>query len=197
MEIEKLLEKDATECTISPEFLKEVKEALKGSITDGKYVAFWGSVFSNFFPCHFTLDGKVWTTSEKYFMYIKAITFGDEETAEKIYKQDDPRKIKELGRKVKNYDDNVWDEVREDIMYKAVKAKFEQDGLCNYCMLEYPDETFIEGSPYDRIWGVGIQYTNPHVFKEEFWQGKNLLGKILTRVRDEIIKSNLEACQQE
>lgn len=185
---EKLLTEGSTECTVPQEFLKEVKEALKGSITDGKYVAFWGSVFSNFFPCHFTLNRKEWTSSEKYFMYMKAVTFGDEKVAKEIYKLDDPRQIKEFGRKVKNYDDNVWDEVREQIMYNAVKAKFEQDGLCNYCILEYPHETFIEGNPYDKIWGVGIKFNDNRIFDKTNWNGKNLLGKILTKVRDEIIE---------
>ena len=185
----KLLEEGSKEKTISPEFLVEVKKALNGSVSNDNYVAFWGSCFSNFFPCHFTLDKKVWTSSEKYFMYMKAITFNDNEIAEKIYELDDPRQIKALGRKVKNYSEEVWDKVREEIMYKAVKAKFEQDGLCNYCILNYLSQEFIEGSPYDKIWGVGIAYNDEKIFNKDNWLGTNLLGKILTKVRDEITKS--------
>lgn len=195
MEIEKLLQEGSKEITISPEFLKEVKEALKGTVTNGDYVAFWGSVFSNFFPCHFILDGKVWTSSEKYFMHKKAITFGDEEIAEKIYELDDPRQIKRLGREVKNYSEDIWNNIREEVMYEGVKAKFEQDGLCNYCLLQYPNETYIEGSPFDKIWGVGIKYDDDKIFEPSNWHGKNLLGKILTRVRNEILENMLEGCK--
>ena len=61
------------------DYLEDV--LLSGTNYNDKYVAFWGGCFSNFFPCQFWLEGKLWTTSEKYFMWKKAITFGDNETA--------------------------------------------------------------------------------------------------------------------
>ena len=50
-------------------------------------------------------------------MWIKAKTFGDEETADKILQLGaDPQKAKDLGRLVKNYDDCVWNEKRYQVM---------------------------------------------------------------------------------
>lgn len=187
----KLLENGSQEVTIPPEFLNEVNKALNGSISNDEYVAFWGSCFSNFFPTRFYLDGRYWTTSEKYFMYTKAITFGDKEVAEKILKTDNPKECKNLGRQVKNFNSEEWDSVKEEIMYKAVKAKFEQDGLCNYCIMKFIHQKFIEGSPYDKIWGVGIKYNDKRIFNEKNWKGENLLGKILTKVRDDIFEEML------
>jgi hypothetical protein len=169
-----------------------MKKALEGSIEYDDYVAFWGSCFSNFFPTRFYLDGRYWTTSEKYFMYTKAITFGDEEIAEKILKTDNPKECKNLGRQVKNFNSEEWDKIKEEIMYKAVKAKFEQDGLCNSCILNYLNKDFVEGSPYDKIWGVGIKYDDKRILNKKNWQGQNLLGKILTRVKDELVQSMFE-----
>lgn len=189
---EELIKNGSQECKISEDFLKLVKKAFEGVIYDGTYITFWGSVFSNFFKTRFYLDGRYWTTTEKYFMYQKAITFNDTETAEKILKLDNPRDVKQLGREVKNFSEEKWDKVKEEIMYKAVKAKFEQDGLCNYCIKEYPNAIFVEGSPYDKIWGVGIKFDDYRIFNKINWKGKNLLGKILTRVRDEIFEEDLK-----
>lgn len=188
----KLLENGSQEVTVPPEFLNEVNKALNGSVSNDEFVAFWGSCFSNFFSTHFYLDKRYWTTSEKYFMYMKAITFGDEEIAEKILKTDNPKECKNLGRQVKNFNSEEWDKIKEEVMYKAVKAKFEQDGLCNFCILKYLYQEFVEGSPYDKIWGCGIVYNDERIFNKDNWKGENLLGKILTRVRNELFQSMYE-----
>lgn len=166
---------------------------LSGTKYNDKYVAFWGGCFSNFFPCQFTLEGKTWTTSEKYFMWKKAMTFGDTEIADEILKHDAPREVKKLGRQVKNFSSEVWDKVKVDIMYAGVNAKFTQDAECNDCIKEFQNQKFVEGSPDDTIWGVGIHYADEKVFDESKWRGQNLLGNILTRVRDEIFQDALDA----
>ena len=167
---------------------EEIERFLSGSIAYDNYVAFWGSCFSNFFPTRFYLDGRYWSTSEKYFMYQKAMTFYDTKIAEEILKLEEPREIKKLGREVKNFNESVWNNVREEIMYRGVKAKFEQDTISKQCLLmpEYKDKHFVEGSPIDKIWGVGIRYDNSKIDNKENWDGLNLLGKILDRVREEI-----------
>lgn len=176
------------------DYLEDV--LLSGTNYNDKYVAFWGGCFSNFFPCQFWLEGKLWTTSEKYFMWKKAVTFGDNETAEKILKLDSPREIKKLGREVKNFTPDIWDKIKEDIMYAGVNAKFTQCAECNECIKRFKEQKFVEGSPDDTIWGVGIHYRDENVFDESKWRGENLLGKILNRVRDEIFDDALNASSE-
>lgn len=72
------------------------------------YVFFWGSEFSNWFPSEFQLEGKKFYNAEQYFMYKKAQFFNDEEMATAILCTDDPKVAKKLGRKVKNFDADVW-----------------------------------------------------------------------------------------
>lgn len=36
----------------------DLRELTKGIAEHGKYVSFWGSCLSNFYPCSFELDGK-------------------------------------------------------------------------------------------------------------------------------------------
>lgn len=153
-----------------------------------KHVVFWGSPFSNFFPCDFVIDDVHWKTSEQYFMAMKAMTFNDTETYEKILKAEHPRDAKKLGREVKGYDDAVWSGVREQFMHDAVYAKFSQnEDLKNFLFdEEFEGKGFVEGSPFDGVWGVKMDWRNPMVDDEANWNGLNLLGKTLDKVREEL-----------
>ena len=45
----------------------------------------------------------------------------------------------------------------------------------------------VEASPMDRIWGIGMAASNPDATNPGKWRGQNLLGAILTRLRDDLI----------
>ena len=123
-------------------------------------------------------------------MVEKALCFHDDEAVELIMSAQSPNEAKDYGRKVKNFNDNKWSKVREDAMYKVVKAKFEQDEKCRKFLLDpkFDDKKFVEGSPFDKIWGVGIDYRDRRVDDETQWNGLNLLGKTLDRVRKELLQ---------
>lgn len=124
--------------------------------------------------------------TEQYFMYMKAIKFGDKEIAEEILKKgENPKIAKNLGRKVKNYDDGVWNNVRYSVMRDACFMKFSQNEYLKKKLLnpKWSDKGFVEGSPYDRIWGIGVHYKDASD-DESTWRGENLLGKVLNEVRD-------------
>lgn len=60
-------------------------------------------------------------------MYQKAILFNDFEIAKQVLNETDVRKIKALGRKVKGFDNTLWDQHKENFMYNACYAKFSQN----------------------------------------------------------------------
>lgn len=153
-----------------------------------KYVLFWGGVFSNFHPCSFEADGNKFSTSEQYFMYHKALTFGDYETADKILKTDEPSKAKKLGRQVKNFDDYKWSLKRYDVMKNACKLKYDNNPELKKELMSYHGKTFVEASPHDCIWGIGMGEDNPLAEDSANWYGSNLLGQVLTELRDEYEK---------
>jgi len=165
-------------------------------VTD-KHVLFWGEWPSNWYPAEFDvevmLEGKKQTkhfyNSEQYFMFVKAVVFGDMETAYKILSAKDPKKAKKLGREVKNYDDEVWSKMRYKIMVDANKAKYGQNkALADLLTSEgLKDKGFVESSPKDLCWGTGFAETHPDADDETKWKGENLLGKALDETREWIL----------
>ena len=120
-------------------------------------------------------------------MHGKALLFGDEVVAAQILANKDPRKIKGLGRKVKGFSEKVWKENRETIVYKNNVAKFTQNDPLLLALLS-THGPLVEASPSDSIWGIGLHEKDAKKIPHCQWKGLNLLGKILTRVRDEIVQ---------
>jgi len=158
-----------------------------------KHVLFWDGIFSNWHPepdLVVEVNGEIlyFTSSEQLFMYLKALYFDDIETAELILLAKDPKEAKKLGRRVRGFKDSKWAEVREDLMYKAIDMKLRADPEFRHELLkdEYGDKIFVEASPYDKVWGIGLKEDDPNADNEDMWLGLNLLGKTLTRLRDDI-----------
>ena len=165
-----------------------------GYIVYDKHVAFWGSQLSNFYPCKFVLDDEIWISSEQYFMASKAQCFFDEESYLQIRKTTTPEEAKKLGRKVKGFNDSVWNMVKYHVMKDAVYAKFSQNEDLKKFLLspEFEEKYFVEGSPFDGVWGVKIDYRNPDIDNPENWNGENLLGKVLNEIREKLKEDEKE-----
>jgi ribA/ribD-fused uncharacterized protein len=155
-----------------------------------KHVFFWGEFPSNWHPARFVVerDGKEleFFNSEQYFMYEKAVVFGDEVTAMRIlFEGKDPKKAKTLGRQVKNYDDKIWEKVRYQIMVYANMHKYLQNKELRDMLLneEFDGKKFVEASPFDGIWGIKCDEATAKD-DESNWNGLNLLGKALDEVRN-------------
>ena len=153
-----------------------------------KHVAFWGSPLSNFYECSFEEKGIVWKSSEQCIMAKKAAYFDDFEIYDMILESETPKDAKKLGRQVRDFDAEKWSEVCFEKMYEAVYAKFSQNNNLKELILsdKFEGKGFVEGSPFDAIWGVKIDWRNPDIDDECNWQGQNLLGKVLDKVREEL-----------
>ena len=153
-----------------------------------EFTFFWrsDSPFSQWHQSRFKIDGKTFNTAEQYMMYGKAMLFGDRETAEKILAARSPRQQKALGRKVRGFDESRWKAQRENIVYRGNEAKFTQNKHLLKALMDTGDTELVEASPTDRIWGVGMAEDNPLIHDRGHWQGLNLLGKVLTRLRDDL-----------
>jgi hypothetical protein len=157
---------------------------------------FWGhtehggnvtkACLSNFYPCEFEFNDKMFNFSEQCFMYQKALLFNDFGVAEQILDETDVRKIKALGRKVKDFDNELWDKHKEDFMYNACYAKFSQNDELKDFLLNTGNREIVEASPVDNIWGIG--FSSDRAMENIDKWGQNLLGKTLMKVRAELRK---------
>ena len=162
---------------------------IKNTVITDQYVVFWNSIFSNFYPCTFDFKGMSFKSSEQAFMWCKARHFGDVTNTLAILESNTPKEAKQLGRLVKHFNNQEWDKVRFGYMVEVLTAKFGQNKSLKDTLLNTGNREFIEGSPIDSLWGIGIHWQDPACLNEENWKGLNLLGKALDQVR-EVLKSN-------
>ncbi len=116
-------------------------------------------------------------------MYKKAILFGDHNAAREILSTDDPALHKAAGRKISNFQYEVWSQFRYNIMVEILNQKFEDDFLKGK-LLSSGNRILVEASPEDTIRGVGLSENHPDIIDEAEWKGLNLLGKALMEVSD-------------
>lgn len=145
---------------------------------------FWGGICSNWFPANFKYKEKKFSNSEQAFMWEKAKFFGDEEIADVMLITPDPAEVKSLGRKVKNFDVEKWSIASYRIMLDVNLAKFKQNPMLKDILLNTGDLMLVEASPYDKIWGIGLNVNDAEITPKEEWKGTNWLGKALMEVRE-------------
>lgn len=126
--------------------------------------------------------------AEQYMMQQKALLFGDDDAARRIMRTSNRSGMKDIGRRVRNFSDRIWDENKLRIVYEANMYKFTQDSDCRQALLSHgANAVFVECRRADRIWGCGLCMHDERIDDPAKWPGKNLLGFILTQVRDQLI----------
>lgn len=145
-------------------------------MTMSKPVLFYGHkvgpyiCFSNFYPAKFVYDGITWACSEQAFMYYKST---DKDYQKKVLATTDPYKVKKLGREADLVSN--WDEIKYNIMYEVVLAKFSANEALREILLSTGDSVIHEDCN-DKWWGGGPNHPS----------GRDWLGKILMKVRSKL-----------
>ncbi|KAK9892750.1 hypothetical protein WA026_021943 [Henosepilachna vigintioctopunctata] len=131
---------------------------------------------SNFFKCEIEYEGDVYPSVEHAFQAAK--TF-DRDERKRLLSDKNPLVAKRVGRKVKLRSD--WEEVKYNIMYTLVLQKFKNDELRRLLLDTGTNKLIEENNWHDNYWGKCI-------CTECNGDGKNNLGLILQKVRDEIVE---------
>ncbi|MFG2714159.1 NADAR family protein [Streptomyces goshikiensis] len=129
--------------------------------------------FSNFSAHGVDLDGYWWPTTEHYFQAQK---FTGGRHAELIRRARTPLRAAELGRDRSKPMRRDWERVKDDVMRRAVAAKFRTHADIGAVLLATGDEEIVEDTTSDHYWGRGRTGT-----------GKNMLGRILMRTRSRLL----------
>lgn len=141
---------------------------------------------SNWFLSDFEKDGVHFSSMEQYMMYQKAVLFKDSEIALQIMSTSDVGKIKAFGRSVRNYEETVWNGVRQIIIYEGLIEKFAQNNELRELLLATQQHILAECAVQDRIWGIGLSMKDENRFDMSKWNGQNLLGFSLMKVREQM-----------
>ena len=128
--------------------------------------------FSNFSPHPIELDGTTWPTSEHFFQAQK---FADGAHQEAIRNAKGAMVAARMGRDRSNKIKDDWEQIKIEVMTRAVRAKFTQHADLRAMLLGTGDATLVEHTRNDAYWGDGGDGS-----------GKNMLGQILMRIRDEL-----------
>lgn len=135
--------------------------------------------FSNFAPFPIELDGERWPTTEHYYQAQK---FTDPDLRARIRDARKPIVAKTLADKHKAAIRPEWEAVKDEVMDRAVRRKFELHAELRELLLATGDEDIAEAAPHDYYWGVGSDGT-----------GQNKLGRIIERIRAELRAGALAA----
>jgi ribA/ribD-fused uncharacterized protein len=135
---------------------------------------------SNFYPCLIEHRGITYPSVEHFYVSMKCngpqfmngVQYTPADFREMIAKIPHPGVVKKLGKKISIRSD--WNEKKLEFMNWAVREKFKDVKLVEM-LLDTGDEELVESNVWnDTFWGVCDG------------KGKNHLGKILMKVRDEI-----------
>lgn len=151
-----------------------------------KAVYFWGGPLSQWKRCLFTDNEKNYTSAEQYMMRAKALLFKDTRIADLILSTNDPKEVKALGREISGFSEDLWNQHKLNIVIQGNILKFSQDETLKKTLLDTGDKLLVEGSPYDVVWGVGLEWSDPAIEDEKNWRGQNLLGVALMEVRRQL-----------
>lgn len=160
-----------------------------------KFLYFWGhqpakngsvtkACFSQWWISPFSVDGIIYPTAEHWMMAGKARLFNDQATLTRIIHAPTAPEAKELGREVINFDPQIWDNEKYDLVLEGNLAKFSADPALKDFLLKTGKQVIVEASPVDNIWGIGLAADDPKAADPRKWKGENLLGYALMEVRD-------------
>ena len=127
---------------------------------------------SNFASSPIFLDGKLWPTTEHYYQAMK---YEGADYAETVRCAHSPMVSKNLTRDPQHPPRADWDTVKDQAMLDALRAKFTQHSHLRTLLLATGDADLVERTANDHYWGDGGDGS-----------GKNMLGRLLMRVRQEL-----------
>ena len=168
----------------------ELQPLLFSERSNDKYTVFGGlfsgfNPLSNWYPCDISFKGHCFKSLEQGYQYAKAVYAKDTASARRLLYTSYPRAAKDLGSKVSGLGNTKWDTDKYGIMADLAKIKFSSNPELKIALLKTGNTILVE-SGRDVHYACGLPITSKDIFSPVKWSGKNMLGKILSDVRDSI-----------
>ena len=196
MDISKTEENDDIKSVVTDEPFTEVKKRSKklkkepepepvlfstGDESGGPY-----SSFSNSSNHAVDIDGVRYPTVTHYIVAMKAREIKNDDMYTKIMGTATPKAVKALEKKI-SITAEVWDPKKDEIMAKAVRAKFTQYPELRSKLLETGEKQIGNADAREMYWGIGTSMDTDKARVPSKWRGQNKLGKILMELRKTLI----------
>lgn len=120
----------------------------------------------------FFIDGKSYASNEHYYQSQKFVGNALEDIVRKCKTPKEAKTLAAIEHAVQSPD---FHSRKCDVMYKGLRAKFEQNLEIQEMLLNTGEQMLIENSDKDYFWGCGADMT-----------GLNMCGRLLMRVRTEL-----------
>ena len=145
------------------------------------------SPLSNFYSeAEIRIDLQTYCSTEQFYQSEKASFFNDDITHNKILAENDPYKISDLGKRIKNYDESLWKPHVRQTLLKANRAKYEQVPIARSLLLSTNDLPLGEATK-NPVFGIGLHVNDPKALNIDNWSSDgNLFGEILAQIRSEL-----------
>lgn len=130
-------------------------------------------------------------SSEKAIMLCKASLMNDPDSFIEILKCSNQHKVKSLGKKIKNFNQELWNEKVCFLTKKIIKKKFSNVKGLKEVLFLTKNHLIAKISPTDKNWGIGMGKDNPDSNYPTLWKGSNILGWALMEVREELLATNI------
>lgn len=140
--------------------------------------------FSNWSPCSLRYKNINFKTLEHAYMHTMAKTFKDDTIATEIIKAPDAQSAKILSYSIKDFNPDMWNEKKADVMKTLLKIKFVRNSTHADKLLKTGNKRLAEtgrGSYYS----CGMSITDSDVLDTSKWSGNNL-GLMLQSIRNEL-----------
>jgi len=148
--------------------------------TSGKVIGFYEREFypfSNFSSFVVKWKGRTWPTSEHAYQASRFME-KNPKIVEKIFKAKSADEAYKIAIKYLGKDMTKYNEKDVEIMKDIVRHKLKQNPYVMHKLMQTGKRLIIEDSPKDDFWGWGLKR-----------KGRNELGKIWMKLRDEINKN--------
>ena len=93
-------------------------------------------------------------------MDSKARLFGDDSALSAKLATDDPREQIRIGRQIRHFDHESWQQKCENIVLQGNQAKFSQTDEMRLVLMHTGQRRLAEASPHDKLWGIGLSACN-------------------------------------
>lgn len=164
---------------------------------DEEFVFFFkDSPFLQSHPCQFSGKGLFgggqndFTSTEQWALYNKAVLFKNDSLAERILAAKSAAAVRKLGKSIKGVDADVWEAEKEAVVLEGNRLKFTQDPKLYEALVATAPKTLAMASPTGKVWGIGLEEGDPRARSRKEWLGENLLGEVLTQLRDDLVQAS-------